>query len=78
MSEIISRLTDVGGIGPATAETIAGAFDSVDELRDTVTDLPDGYAPAKLSRLDGFGPSRARTVASKIDKSGVLEEVDND
>lgn len=73
MSELTDRLTDVDGIGPATAETIADAFDDVDELRETVADLPDGYAPATLSRLDGFGPSRARTVAARIDKSGVLE-----
>ena len=62
---------------PTTAETIADAFDDVGDLRDTVTDLPDGYAPVRLSSLDRFGPSRARTVATRIDESGVLEE-DND
>lgn len=76
MSELADQLTDVDGVGPATAETIADAFDDVDELRETVTELPDGYAPATLSRLDGFGPSRARSVAARIDESGVLEGED--
>jgi len=57
MPDLADRLTDVDGIGPATAETIAEAFNGVEELRETVTDLPDGYAPAKLSRLDGFAPT---------------------
>jgi len=78
MPDLADRLTDVDGIGPATAETIAEAFNGVEELRETVTDLPDGYAPAKLSRLDGFGPSRARSVAAKIDQSGVLTEGDDE
>ena len=76
MSELTDRLTDVEGIGPATAEKIAEAFDDVAELQETVADLPDGYAPATLSRLNGFGPSRARTVAARIDESGVLEADD--
>ena len=75
MSDFTDVLTDVDGVGEATAETIVEAFDDVDELRGVVTDLPDGYAPASLSRLDGFGPSRARRIATQIDESGVLEEV---
>jgi len=77
MSELADRVTEVDGVGPATAETIAAAFDDVEDLRDTVTDLPDGYAPVRLSSLDGFGPSRARTVATRIDESGVLKEADD-
>ena len=77
MSELTDRLTDVNEIGPATAEKITEAFDDVAELQETVADLPDGYAPITLSRLNGFGPSRARTVAVHIDKSGVLEDDDD-
>ena len=77
MSNLTDRLTDFYVIGPATAETIAAAFDDVEDLRETVTDLPDGYAPVRLSSLDGFGPSRARTVAARIDESGVLEGGDD-
>jgi len=76
MSNLTDRLTDVDGVGPATAETIAEAFDDVAELQETVADLPDGYAPITLSRLNGFGPSRARTVVVRIDESGVLEDDD--
>ena len=76
MSKLTDRLTEVEGIGPATAEMIAEAVDDVDELQETVADLPDGYAPATLSRLSGFGTSRARTVAIRIDESGVLEDDD--
>ena len=75
MSDLVELLTDVDSVGAATAETIVEAFDDADELRDAVTDLPDGYAPTSLSRLDGFGPSRARRIATQIDESGVLEEV---
>jgi len=77
MSELTDRLTDVNEIGPATAEKITEAFDDVAELQETVADLPGGYVPTTLSRLNGFGPSRARTVAVRIDESGVLEDDDD-
>jgi len=73
---LVDRLTNVEGVGPATAETIAAEFDGVDDLRERVTDLPPGYSPARISSLDGFGPSRARTIAKRIDNSGVLEGAD--
>lgn len=76
MSDLADRLEGVDGIGPATASTIAEAFDDVDDLRDTVEEIPPGYSPARLSRLDGFGPSRARDVAVSIDESGALRDGD--
>lgn len=69
-------LEDVTGIGPSTAAVIAEEFDGVDDLADVVTDLPDGYSPARLSNLEGFGPKRAREIAIAIDDAGVLEGPD--
>lgn len=75
-AQLADLLEQVDGIGPSTAETIAEAFDSVHELRENVVDIPPGYSPPRLSRLDDFGPTRARKVAIAIDESGVLEEAE--
>ncbi|UTF56036.1 helix-hairpin-helix domain-containing protein [Natronosalvus rutilus] len=76
MSELADRLEEVNGIGEATAAVIAGEFDSTEELREVVTDIPAGYSPARLSKLDGFSPDRARKLAIAIDEAGVLETPD--
>ncbi|EMA57012.1 helix-hairpin-helix domain-containing protein [Halorubrum kocurii] len=74
MPSLYQRLIEVDGIDPRTAKTIANEFDSVDDLQDSVTDLPTGHTPPRLVSLNGFGPSRAHRIAQQIDRSGVLEE----
>lgn len=74
MPSLYERLIGVEGIDPRTAKTITNEFDSVDDLRDSVTNLPTGHTPPRLVKLNGFGPSRAHRVAQQIDRSGVLEE----
>jgi len=72
---LAGQLQAVDGIGPSTAATLAAEFDDVDDLREVVTDVSDGFSPPRLSRLDGFGPDRARSLATRIDESGVLDEL---
>ena len=60
MSELTDRLTDVNGIGTATAEKITEAFDDVAELQETVADL----------RADHTQPTqRIRAVTSAYRRS---------
>lgn len=60
-------LTELDGIGEGTARRLMGEFDTLRELAEVCNDLPDGYSPPRISRIDGFGPTRARKIAETID-----------